>query len=125
MQSRDNQRLQHITRKSANKKELHTAQRITHDKNNNSFGLLYNEPECYVCHNFGHKDLNCHLKDCKIDSSLNYSAKSNKVWKKKEDNKCGLVLSIQKLKGPWYIDNGCSKHMSGDKSKFPSLSQNK
>ena len=56
---------------------------------------------------------------------MNYYAKSNKIWKKKEDNKCGLVLSVQRQKGPWYIDNGCSKHMSGDKSKFLSLTENK
>ena len=56
---------------------------------------------------------------------MNYSAGSNKVWKKKEDNKCGLVLSFHKQKGPWYIDSGCSKHVSGDKSKFLSLSENK
>ena len=86
---------------------------------------MYNEPECYVCHNFGHKASNCHLKDYKTDPRLNYSAGSNKVWKKKEDNKCGLVLSVQKKKGPWYIDSGCSKHMSGDKSKFLSISENK
>ena len=56
---------------------------------------------------------------------MNYSTESNKVWKKKENNKCGLVLSVQKQKGPWYIYHGCSKHMSGDKSKFMSLSKNK
>ena len=129
MQSRNNQGIQHRIRQSTNKKEHHTTQfttkRITHDRHKNSFDLLYNEPECYVCHNFGHKDSNCHLKDYKTDPRLNYSAGSNKFWKKKEDNKCGLVLSIQKQKWPWYIDSGCSKHMSGDKSKFMSLSENK
>ena len=56
---------------------------------------------------------------------MNYSAESDKVWKKKENNKCGLVLSVQNQKVPWYIGNGCSKHMTGDKSKFLSLSENK
>ena len=55
---------------------------------------------------------------------MNYSTESNTFWKNKEINKCGLVLSVQKQKGPWYIDSGCSKHMSGDKSKFISLSEN-
>ena len=66
----------------------------------NSFDLLYNEPECYVCHNFGHKASNCHLKDYKTDPRVNYSAESAKVWKKKENNKCGLVLSVQRKKCP-------------------------
>ena len=65
------------------------------------------------------------MKDYKIGPRMNYSAESNKFWKKKENNKCGLVLSVQNKKGPQYIDSGCSKHMSGDKSKFMSLSENK
>ena len=35
------------------------------------------------------------------------------------------MLSVQRKKGPWYIDSGCSKQMSGDKSNFLSLSENK
>ena len=76
-------------------------------------------------HNFGHKASNCHLKDYKTDPRSNYSAESAKVWKKEENNKCGLVISVQRKKGPWYIDTGRSKHMTGDKSKFTSLSENK
>ena len=33
------------------------------------------------------------------------------------------MLSGQIQKDPWYIYNGCSKHMTGDKSKFLSLSE--
>ena len=56
---------------------------------------------------------------------MNYPARSAKVWKKKENNKCGLVPSIQRKKGHWYIDNWCSEHMTGDKSMFLSLSESK
>ena len=35
------------------------------------------------------------------------------------------MLSVQRKKGPWYIDSGCSKHMIGHKSKFLSLSESK
>ena len=56
---------------------------------------------------------------------MNCSVEKEKVWRKKEDNKCGLVLSTQRQKDPWYIDSGCSKHMSGDKSKFLSLTEHK
>jgi hypothetical protein len=56
---------------------------------------------------------------------LNSTAENVKVWKKKVDDKCGLVLSAQRKKNPWYIDSGCSKHMTGDKSKFLTLSDSK
>ena len=88
MQSKNSQLLQHRTRQSTSKQEQHTTQcttkGITHDRYNNSFNLLYNEPECYVCHNFGHKASNCHLKDYKTDTRVNYSAESDKVWNNKE-----------------------------------------
>ena len=104
IQSKNNQLLQHRTRQSTSKQEPHitqsTTKTITHDRNNNSFDLLYKERECYVFHKFGHKDSNCHLKDYKTDPRMNYSAESNKFSKKKENNKCGLVLSVQKEKGP-------------------------
>jgi hypothetical protein len=35
------------------------------------------------------------------------------------------VLSSQRQKDPWYIDNGCSSHMIGEKSKFLSLKKSK
>ena len=35
------------------------------------------------------------------------------------------MLSVQRQKGLWYIDSGCSKHMTGDKSKFLSLRKHK
>ena len=92
--------MQHRTRQLASKQELHTTQRITHERYNNSFDLLYNERECYVCHNLGHKASICHPKDYKIDPRVNYSAESAKVWKKKGNNKCGLVISVQRKKGP-------------------------
>ena len=98
-----------------------TIRREIHDKNVNPFDLLYDEPKCYICHNFGHKATKCYLKNYNSDSRVNCSVEKEKVWRKKEDNKCGLVLSVQRQKDPWYIDSGCSKHMSGDKSNFLSL----
>jgi hypothetical protein len=43
----------------------------------------------------------------------------------KESEKCGLVLSSQKQKDPWYIDSGCSNQMTGDKDKFMSINKRK
>jgi hypothetical protein len=56
---------------------------------------------------------------------LKPSAENVKVWKMKENDKCGLVLSSQRQQNPWYIDSGCSKQMTGYKGKFLSLSERK
>jgi hypothetical protein len=103
--------------------------RMTQVKHNNSYehknhyDLLFSEHKCYNCHNYGHKTADCHLR--KYNPDLNPTAENVKVWKKKADDKCGLVLEIQKQKNPWYIDSGFSKHMTGDQSKFLTLSENK
>jgi hypothetical protein len=89
----------------------------------NCYDLLFSELECYNCHNYGHIAPDCRLRNYK--ANLNPAAKNFKVWKKKEDDQCGLVLSSQRQNNPWYIDSGCSKHMTGNKSKFLTLSENK
>jgi hypothetical protein len=98
-------------------------QSISRQHCNNKFDLLNNEVECYTCHNFGHKSIDCRLRNYEPDSKS--PAENVKFWKKKESNKCGLVLSAQRKMNPWYIDSGCSKHMTGDKGKFLSLSESK
>jgi hypothetical protein len=98
-------------------------QSISRQHCNNKFDLLNNEVECYTCHNFGHKSIECRLRNYEPDSKS--PAENVKFWKKKESNKCGLVLSAQRKMNPWYIDSGCSKHMTGDKGKFLSLSESK
>jgi hypothetical protein len=92
-------------------------------KHNNHYDPLFNELESYIFHNYGHKVADYRLKNYK--PNLNLSIENVKVWKKKEDVKCGLVFSAQRQKNPWYIDSGCSKHMTGEKSKFSSLSESK
>jgi hypothetical protein len=69
------------------------------------------------------KQSDYHLKNYKPDS--NHRTENIKIWKKNEDNKCGLVLSAQTQKNPWYIDSGCSSHMTCDKRKFLSLKESK
>jgi hypothetical protein len=56
---------------------------------------------------------------------LNSPTENVKVWKKKASDKCRLVFPSQRQTKPWYIENGCSKHMTGDKGKFLSLSERK
>jgi hypothetical protein len=97
--------------------------KTTQIKNNNRYDPLFNELECYTYHNYGHKVVDYRLRNYEPD--LNPSAKNIKVWKKKESDKCGLVLSTQRQKSPWYIDSGFSKHMTGDKDKFLFISKRK
>jgi hypothetical protein len=98
-------------------------QSISRQPCNNNFDVLKNEIECYICHNYGHKSIDCRLRNYEPD--LNSPAENVKVWKKKESDQCGLVLLAQRKMNPWYIENGCSKHMTRDKGKFLSLSERK
>jgi hypothetical protein len=89
----------------------------------NHFDLLNNELECYNCHNFGHKVAHFHLKNYKADPRIKPLGRNVSTWKKKDSEKCGLVLSSQKQKDPWYLDSGCSKHMTRDKDKSLCISK--
>jgi hypothetical protein len=98
-------------------------QSISRQHCNNNFDVLNNEIECYICHNYGHKTIDCRLRN--YEPYLNSPTKNVNVWKKKESDKCGLVLLAQRKTNPWYIDSGFSKHMMGVKDKFLSLSESK
>jgi hypothetical protein len=65
-------------------------------ENRNRYDLLFSEPECYIFHNYGHKATYCHLRNYK--PNLNPTTENFKVMKKKEADKCGLVLSSQREK---------------------------
>jgi hypothetical protein len=45
------------------------------------------------------------------------------VWKKKqvEKTECKVDLYAKNKGCQWYIDSGCSKHMTGDQIKFLKL----
>jgi hypothetical protein len=51
------------------------------------------------------------------------------VWKRKQEEpkqeECGLALYAQNKWNQWYIDNGCSKHVTGDQTKFLTLKEEK
>jgi hypothetical protein len=66
----------------------------------NPFDLLKNELKCYNCHNFGHKDANSHMKNYKEDPRIKTLVRNASTRKKKDSEKCGLVLSTQTQKNP-------------------------
>ena len=79
-------------------------QSMSRQRYNNNFDLLNNEIECYICHNYGHKSFDYRLRNYEL--YLNSPAENVKVWKKKESDRCGLVLLAQRKTNPWYIDSG-------------------
>jgi hypothetical protein len=48
-----------------------------------------------------------------------------KTWIRKQNQysseECTLTLQSKKNKCGWYVENGCSKHMTGDKHRFLTL----
>jgi hypothetical protein len=44
------------------------------------------------------------------------------TWIRKQDQyrneECTVVLQAKKNKRCWYVDSGCSKHMTSDRDKF-------
>ena len=45
-----------------------------------------------------------------------------KLWKEKTSKEeCLIALKAQEKEDLWYVDSGCSKHMTGNKDKFLSL----
>jgi RNase P subunit RPR2 len=54
---------------------------------------------------------------------------TTKVWKKKQERssqeECDLAMHAQDKESYWYIDNGCSRHMTGDENKFLKLKREK
>jgi hypothetical protein len=80
------------------RKPRNNQQSISRQRCNNKFDLLNNEIECYTYHNFGHKSIDCWLKNYELDSRS--PVENVKLWKKKESDKCGLVLSAQRKTNP-------------------------
>ena len=75
-----------------------------------------NEVECAYCNNFGHEESECRSKV----QPKEHVPSSSKVWKKKElqVKNCGIALFAEGEENQWYIDSGCSRHMTGDKNKL-------
>jgi hypothetical protein len=58
-------------------------------------------------------DFNSHVKE------------PSRIWKRKQYKlhieECLIALQARSRKSDWYIDSGCSKHMTGDKDRFVTL----
>jgi hypothetical protein len=86
----------------------------------NSFSPLMDKNiVCYKCNYLGHKARDCRYMNEDFPMPTT-------VWRRKEipNNKhCQIALSAEECKEEyeWYIDSGCSSHMTVDQDKFISL----
>jgi len=84
----------------------------------NNFSALENEIECSICNNFGHEDSECRSKFRQTKEQTSCT----RTWRIKEPRleRCGIAFYAEGQENQWYIDSGCSKHMTGDKDKLES-----
>jgi hypothetical protein len=94
-------------------------------RNYNPFAPLQEgDLQCFICHNHGHKAINCRLMEASEQSKLIREQK--KLWRVKTSKRDFLIsLKTQDEKDLWYVDSGCSKHMTGNKNKFLDLKKQK
>eukprot|EP00253_Pinus_taeda_P011317 PITA_11317 len=83
----------------------------------NNVSALESEIECSICNNFGHEDSECRSRFWKTTQKEQTS--SAKTWRMKEPQpeRCGIALYAEGQENQWYIDSGCSKHMTAIKGK--------
>jgi hypothetical protein len=95
----------------------------------NSFESLSTEVECYKCNNFGHmaKDFKMIVppREPQQNNNSHIQEPQKRTWIRKQNQysneECTLTLQAKHKKRGWYVDSGCSKHMTGDRDKFLTL----
>jgi hypothetical protein len=98
----------------------------TQRRSYNRFESLSIEVECYKCNNFGHMAKNCRMTVPPKEPQQSHKQESQKMtWIRKQDQysneECTVALQAKQKKRGWYVDSGCSKHMTGDRDKFLTL----
>jgi hypothetical protein len=90
--------------------------------NYNPFDPLMDENiVCYKCNNLGHKAQ--YRREMKEDNHMSNVCIPTTTWKRKEipqNENCQISLVTKECKEEyeWFIDSGCSSHMTGDQDKF-------
>jgi hypothetical protein len=86
---------------------------------NSFYPLMDKNIVCYKCNYLGHKARDCRYMNEDVPMPTT-------VWRRKEipnNEDCRIALTAEECKeeDEWYIDSGCSSHMTGDQDKFISL----
>jgi hypothetical protein len=95
----------------------------------NRFESLSIEVECYKCNNFGHMAKDCRMtfppREPQQNKKIHRDEPRKRTWIRKQNQysneECTLALQTKQKKRGWYVDNGCSKHMIGDRDMFLTL----
>jgi hypothetical protein len=101
----------------------------TQRRSYNSFESLSIEVECYKCNNFGHMAKYCRMivprKEPQQNNNSHIHEPQKRTWIRKKNQysneECTLAPQGKQKKRGWYVDSGCSKHMTGDKDRFLTL----
>jgi hypothetical protein len=100
----------------------------TQNKSYKRFESLSTEMECYKCNNFGHMAKYCRMAVPPRESQQNNKShikEPQRIWIRKQNQfnneKCTLSLQAKHKKHGWCVDNGCSKHMTGDEDRLLTL----
>ncbi|XP_027191822.1 uncharacterized protein [Cicer arietinum] len=87
--------------------------------------------KCYSCNNFGHYSSECHASNRSDDHRRNLDANANLVKEETTDDEdpCRLLMMITKndvtSDEVWYLDSGCSNHMTGHKEWLVNFDESK
>jgi transposase InsO family protein len=101
----------------------------TQRRSYNMFESLSTEVECYKCNNFGHMAKDCRMtvppREPQQNNNSHIHEPQKRTWIRKQNQysneECTLALQAKKKKHGWYVDSGCSKHMTGDRDMFLTL----
>jgi hypothetical protein len=97
--------------------------------NYNRFESLSTEVECYKCNNFGHMAKYCRMivlpRGLQQNNNSHRQEPRKRTWIRKQNQysneECTLALQDNQKKRGWYVESGCSKHMTGDRDRFLTL----
>jgi hypothetical protein len=88
----------------------------------NSFSpLMEKNIVCYKCNYLGHKERDCRYMNEDVPMPTT-------VWRRKEipnneDCRISLIVEECKEEDEWFIDSGCSSHMTGDQRQICQLEE--
>jgi hypothetical protein len=95
----------------------------------NMFESLSTEVECYKCNKFGHMSKYCRMtvppREQQRNNNSHKQEPKKRTWLRKHNQysneECTLSLQDTQKKRGFYVDSGCSKHMTGDQDRFLTL----
>jgi hypothetical protein len=99
----------------------------TANKNYNPLSpLMDHNIVCYKCNKIGYKAQNC--RNVEGNDSITNKENPTTIWENEKTSskeECKLALIAKNKEDEWYIDSGCSTHMTRDQNEFISLKKRK